>query len=394
MAINKKQIIYPAVALVIGIAGLAGFSALKKPPEEKEKKIEVPLVKVEAIEVAPMQLNVGSYGLVKPKYETTMVAQVSGQIVELSDAFVKGGFVKKGQLLARIDPNDYDAALIDANASQASAIAALELERAAGRVAEVEWRKITSTEATDLALRKPQLAQELARLRSAEATVKRAKRNLERTYIVAPYDALIESRNIGLGAFVGTGSEIGKLLSVSVAEVRMPVADNQLKYLEKQGDGASVVLEADFSGNKQSWHATIARSEGLVDGKSRMTYLVAEIIDPYGRNEDKLPLRFGTYVTAEIKGVMLPEATAVPRHLVNKGQVSILGADNKLEFRQLDILRQEGKDVIATGGLVTGDQLIVSALDFPVAGMTLRLPGQEPNNEDDAETDVAVAMKE
>ena len=96
----------------------------------------------------------------KPKYETLLVAQVNGEIVELNDIFVRGGFVKKGQLLARIDPNDYHAALIDAQANMASARAALEKEVAQGKVAEREWKQITDTSPTELSLRKPQLAQE------------------------------------------------------------------------------------------------------------------------------------------------------------------------------------------------------------------------------------------
>ena len=106
--------------------------------------------------------------------------------------------MKKGQLLARIDPNDYHAALIDAQANMASARAALETEVAQGKVAEQEWKQITDTSPTELSLRKPQLAQEIARVKSAQASVLRAERNLQRTEIRAPYDAMINSRNIGL----------------------------------------------------------------------------------------------------------------------------------------------------------------------------------------------------
>ena len=118
---------------------------MKKPPEEKAEVDNTPIVAVEPITVAPMTLEISSYGVVKPKYETELVAQVSGQIVELSEAFVRGGFVKKGQLLARIDPNDYDAALIDAQANMASARSALQQEVAQGKVAEREWKQIADS---------------------------------------------------------------------------------------------------------------------------------------------------------------------------------------------------------------------------------------------------------
>ena len=194
--------------------------------------------------------------MVVPKYETELVAQVNGQIVELSSAFVRGGFVEKGQLLARIDPSDYEAALIDAEANLASSQASLETERAQGKVAESEWRKITDALPTELSLRKPQLAQELAHVKAAEARVLRAKRDLERTEIRAPYDAMIEMRSIGLGSYVGTGSSVGKLLGTAVAEVRLPVADNQLQFLIEEGKAASVTLKGTFAGKENSVAST------------------------------------------------------------------------------------------------------------------------------------------
>jgi len=396
---SKKQVIVPVAILAIGIVAFIGFSSLKKPPEEKAEVDNTPIVAVDEIHVAPMNLTVNSYGVVKPKYETELVAQVSGQIVELSDVFVRGGFVTKNQLLARIDPNDYEAALIDAEATMASARAALEKERAQGQVAEREWKRITDTSPTELSLRKPQLAQELARVKSAQASVLRAKRNLERTEIRAPYDAMIESRLIGLGSFVGTGSQIGKLLGTGVAEIRLPVADNQLQFLVEHGENAQVDLIGTYAGKNVIWKAKVARSEGVIDSKSRMSYLVAEVNDPYGLNagansSDQSPIRFGSYVTANILGVSLDSAAVLPRYLVNNNRVAILDADSKLHYVDIIIARQEGSNVIVTSGVQEGDQLIVSALDYPIDGMKLSLQDvdnteSEGASEDTPETQIA-----
>lgn len=396
---SKKQIIVPIVILAAGILLFVGFSSMKKPPEEKAEVDNTPIVAVEAIHVAPMNLTVSSYGVVQPKYETELVAQISGEVVELAEVFVRGGFVAKNQLLARIDPNDYQAALIDAEATMASARSALEQERAQGQVAEREWKRITDTSPTELSLRKPQLAQELARVKSAQASVLRAKRNLERTEIRAPYDAMIESRMIGLGSFVGTGTKVGKLLGTGVAEVRLPVADNQLQFLAAQGEEAQVNLIGTYAGKDVIWLAKIARSEGVIDNKSRMSYLVAEVKDPYGLNikenvADHNPIRFGSYVTAEILGVNLESAALLPRYLVDNNRVAILDADSKLHYVDITIARQEGSNVIVTNGLHEGDQLIVSALDYPIDGMKLALQGAEStedkeSDEKSSETQIA-----
>jgi RND family efflux transporter MFP subunit len=373
---TKKQIIIPIVILAAGVAAMVGFSSMKKPPEEKPEVDNTPIVAVSNISVAPMTLEVASHGMVTPKYETQLIAQVNGEIVELSDTFVRGGFVKKNQLLARIDPNDYQAALIDAQASMATARAALEKEVAQGKVAEREWKQITDTSPTELSLRKPQLAQELARVKAAQASVLRAERNLERTEIRAPYDAMIDSRNIGLGSFASIGSKIGHVLATATAEVRLPVADNQLEFLVKQGVDAKVNLIGIYAGKETQWSATIVRNEGVVDKKSRMGYLVAELNDPYllkASKSDSSPLRFGSYINAKIIGHDIAQATLVPRHLVINGKVAILDSDSKLHYAVIDIVRQQGSDVIVANGLAEGDRLIVSALDYPVDGMKLAL---------------------
>lgn len=387
---RKKQIFIPLAILIAGILINFLFSSMKKPPEKKDEVDNTPIVAVESITLEPLILTVDSYGVVKPKYETELVAQVSGQIVELSPTFVRGGFVKQGQLLARIDPNDYEAALIDAEATMASARASLEKERAQGVVAEREWKQITDTSPTELSLRKPQLAQEIARVKSAQAAILRAKRNLERTEIRAPYDAMIDSRNVGLGSFVGTGSMVGKLLGTAIAEVRLPVADNQLEFLIEQGEGADVDLSGTFAGIETIWPAKIIRNEGVIDSKSRMNYLVAEINDPYAllENNNVTPLRFGSYVTANIVGLEVAQAASVPRYLVQNSRVALLDTDSKLHYSEVKIVRQDGQNVIISSGLTEGDRLIVSALDYPVDGMKLALITDKSQKKIDEESDV------
>ncbi len=386
---TKKQIIIPIAVLMAGIAALSFFSAMKKPPEEKQEVVDTPIVSVNNISLAPMTLKVDSYGMVTPKYETQLIAQVNGEIVELSDVFQRGGFVKKDQLLARIDPNDYQAALIDAQASMASARAALEKEVAQGKVAEREWKQITDSSPTELSLRKPQLAQELARVKAAQAAVLRAERNLERTEIRAPYDAMIDSRDIGLGAFVSVGKQIGHLLATDFAEVRLPVADSQLAYLINQGVNAQVQLHGEYAGQSRQWQASIKRSEGVVDSKSRMAYLVAEIKDPYqlqAANNNPAPLRFGSYIKANILGNYLAKATMLPRYLVVDGKVAILDDNSKLHYVAIDIIRQQGSNVVVTNGLADGDRLITSALDYPIEGMKLALDNDDIELDDESNT--------
>ncbi|QYJ91802.1 efflux RND transporter periplasmic adaptor subunit [Shewanella halotolerans] len=391
-----KQFVLPIAVLVLGGGTFAVLASMKKPPEEKPVVDNTPVVAVEIIDKEPMTFTVNSYGIVNAKYETDLVSQVTGEIVYLSDAFVRGGFVKKGQILAKIDPSDYEAALIDAKATVASAKATLVQEKAYGKVAAEEWKRIENGTPTELSLRKPQLAQEVARLNSSEAGLKRATRNLERTVIKAPYDALIESRHIGLGSYVSAGTQVGKLLSTEKAEIRLPLPDKEIRYLDNKGLGAQVMVKGNFAGENTAWKGQIVRSEGVIDNRSRMTYLVAEVIDPYGLKDNKQPLRYGSYITAQIHGSQAQDVTTIARHLVVNDKVAIMTPENTLAFKSVDILRQQGTQVVIGDGLDDGMRLITSALDYPIEGMKLALAEdkQTPTRDEAVAEQLAMEDKE
>lgn len=369
---NKLRLILPFAVLAIAVGVFVVMNANKKEPEKKAPDQNAPFVSVKTIELQPMTLEVKSQGLVAPKFETHLVAQVSGEITVVSDKFVRGGLVKKGELLAQIDPFDYDVKLQQAKANLASARASFILERAQGRVAEAEWKNITTAEPSELGLRKPQQEQALAAVKAAEAGLQQASKDLERTRIVAPYDALVSDRNISPGTFVNVGSQIGHVMDIEAAEVRLPVAGKELLFLEQSGLGAPVVLQADVEGQQLTWNAAIVRHEGVIDSTSRMIYLVASLDDPYNLQHQQHPMQlpFGTYVTASIEGRHLQAAASVPRALLRENRLALL-EDSKLAFTEVEVVRHEGRNSIVTAGLKDGDLLITSSLQYPVEGMSL-----------------------
>lgn len=378
---KKKQFIFPFVVLLLGVAGYWGMAAMKKPPAEKTPVDNTPLVAVLKNHLIDMNFSVSSYGVVRGKYETELVAQVAGEIVYLSDKFVRGGFVKKGELLAKIDGSDYDAEVTQAKANIASAQAALVLERAQGEVAKELWRDIKSSKPTPLSLRKPQLAQQEASLLSAKASLKRAQKNRQRTLIKSPYDALIESRKIALGSYVSMGTPLGKIVSTAQAEIRLPVADNELRYLANKGVGAEVTVFAELAGVRQQWSGKIIRNEGIIDERNRMNYLVAEIKDPYALSDSvkgKNELRYGTYVSAFITGQAVSDISIIPRHLLIDGKVAIVDKQKQLHFQDVTVERTVGAQLFISAGLKEGDLLITSPLDYPVEGMPVQIKSTQP----------------
>lgn len=363
-----KQIVFPIAVTAIAVAGYFTLNYFEEPIQEKESVDFAPLVKISPLKVKAHQINVPSQGMVTPKEQTHLVAQVSGQIVSISDKFFKGAFVTKGTVLMKIDPSDYQASLVEAQANLAAARAALQLEKARGHVAQSEWEKINNAKPSELGLRKPQLAQEVAKVRAAQAIVSKAQRNLERTSIRAPYDAIIGERKVSLGSVVNNGSSIGHLSATEVAQVRLPIADKDLAYLTNDGLGAKVELQGNFNGQPTTWLGRVVRNEGVIDSASRMHYLVVEVTNPYMAQK---PLRFGNYITARISGKLLEQVVIIPRHLVVDSKLATVSAQSTLHFESVITLREEGDNVLVTGDFSKANGYITSALTYPVEGMTL-----------------------
>ncbi|WP_163930232.1 efflux RND transporter periplasmic adaptor subunit [Paraferrimonas sp. SM1919] len=324
---------------IIIVFGLLAFIliATKKEPEKKPIEQQIPNIAVLSNQATNVQLYINSYGLVEPKNQSQLVAQVSGRITKITDDFVAGAYVKKGTLLAQIEDADYLTELHQAEASYAQALAALEQEEAEGQVALSNWQGVTSQTPTALALRKPQLKKEQANVRFQKAAVDRAQRNLERTKIRAPYSGFVKQRDIDLGQFVSTGVKLGHILNSEVAEIRLPVTPIELASIGDLSRNQIVASLIDKNvPNSPIWQAKLMRSERIIDNNSRMVYVVAQINDPYQLdNQPAAPLRFGTFVTAKIKANVLENVVTVPHYSVRNNKIAQV-VDNKITFHNVE----------------------------------------------------------
>lgn len=348
-------------------------------PEKKADEIKTPLVDVYTVQLEDQSIIVNSFGVLKPKHQTSLVAQVSGQVTEISSVFASGGRVKKGEFLAQIDPSDYQAALIEAQANFQRTKAALQEEEARGIVAKKEWQGATSSLPPALGLRKPQLAREQANLRSAQASLARAERNLSRTKIIAPYNALINSRNIDLGQFASMGTNLGVVSSIDVGEIRLPVSSSDYNHLTNDNYG-EVTLTRQQQGFKQQWTARIVRDEGVIDEQSRMIHLVAEIKNPYQITPQ---FKFGTFVDAAIESELHNNIAAIPSHLYRKGHVTLVNQKREIHQQSVDVLKRDKTYVYIADGLKSGDLILGTQIEHLYEGMTVRLKGDKVTKQSD-----------
>lgn len=396
MSTKYSKIITPIAILAVATVLAVAFVLSRPAPKIIDNK-PAPLL-VDAIQAIKedIKVSVRTQGTVGPRTETTLVAEVSGRIVEVADHFSVGGYFRKGEVLLGIDQRDYVAAVKRAEANVASARSQLASEKGRSEVAYQDWVKYRSTvkrseAATDLALRKPQLEEAQAGLDSAMAELDHARVQLDRTKIRAPYDGLFAAKKVDIGQYVNAGTALADIFAIDRAELRMALPEHKLNYLElptlAQPDlnvEPEVDLFAEVGDELQHWQAKLVRTEGVFDDRTRVLFAVAEIIDPYGIHQQRSQeLRMGTFVEARIEGRVINDLVVLPRQLLRAGnRIWIIDQQNRLRNRKVSVLRTDGSEIYVTSGLDEGELVCASTITGAVPGTEVRIAETTPSNKD------------
>lgn len=370
-----KRVIAPALILTFSVVIFIGL--INNQPTLKTTVKEPVPVAVRALDVrlAPMQLRVSSEGNVQPSVETKLVAQVAGEVIELSSSLVAGGNFSKGDILLKLDPRDYEIAL---SRSQAT----LSRAQAEQRFATEEITRIRSLYGDELAsIAELQSAERLLAVANAAsddaaAAVKRASVDLERTVFTAPFNGRVRAEDVDIGQFLSKGAMIATLYDTDRLQVRLPLADAQLAYLDPSyaqtgmsgEEPANVVLTANYAGDMQSWSAKLLRTEGDISTKSRFLHVIVAVTETLNSNGVRLPV--GLFVNAVIDGRTVDNLVSIPRSALRPdNSVMVIDDSDKLHFRDVSVFKLSDNDVLISEGLASGERISISPLQFVVEGM-------------------------
>ncbi|MCY3838120.1 MAG: efflux RND transporter periplasmic adaptor subunit [Gammaproteobacteria bacterium] len=384
------KITLPIVLIAVAALAAVALFAARTPAVQNPAPPPTLLVDVAEARREPVTFVVRSQGVVAPRTRTTIVSEVSGTVVEVSPAFVAGGFFEKGDVLVRIDPRNYSTALKRATAAVAQAETKVATENALAGYAYEDWERLRSLEAadrpaSDLTLRKPQLAEAVAGLESAEADLEKATEDLSRTVIRAPYDGMVREKRADVGQFVNTGTPVAETFATDYAEIRLPIPQTDLQYLELarlNADGSlQATLRADIGGVIHDWSAEIVRTEGVFDPDTRVLHLVAQVQDPYASGGE--PLRIGTFVSAAIEGMDAGDVFVIPRHSLERGRTLwMVGSETRrlaeepiltIRPRDLEVVRTDEGFAYVAAGLRDGERYTVTPPENSLPGMRVRI---------------------
>lgn len=347
---KKKTIIIGIAVIVVALIIIrlaANYSKIQEKKTSKDITAKAVSVTTVIAEKKSLSRQLSVVATTAGVHEVQLQAEMAAQITELH--FKLGDYVKKGQLLVQL--NDRTQALALENAK----LNLSRLEDDYGRVKSLYAGKA----GTETQLRDSRIAYE-----NAKIAVDQAKRQLELTRIVAPFDGYIYAKSVEKGGFVGVGTAMLSIADISQLKAAMNVAENdvyKLKNGQKLEITAQVYPGVTFSGTvsfisekADKWH----------------NYSVEALID----NQKAHPLRSGTFVNASFNFGSSEPVLVIPRKALQgslKDASVFVVEGNTARFRKITIGQDYGEYLEVLSGLKENEEIVVSGQMSLVDGSSI-----------------------
>jgi RND family efflux transporter MFP subunit len=377
------SIVLSIAVIAAGIVGTAYIG--KKAPKARRRPPPkmTPLVQVTSVQPGTHKVVVQAMGTVIPAREIILESRVSGEIVALHPEFTVGGFLDKGSEVLRIDPEDYELAVTLARAKIKDSESILKVVEEEAAAAEDEWRLLNKENPKGqkipaLVAKKPQLEAAKSKLAADRADLKKAKLNLARTRIRAPFNAIVRAKHVDVGSQVSGQEKLAELIGTDIYWIQASIPVDRLRWILIPNDLADFGSKVRISHrNGHELAGTVIKLLGDLETEGRMARILVEVKDPLGlksKEKYQLPLLIGEYLRIEIEGRELHNVYRIPRSaLRDDSYIWIATADSKLEIRSVKTLWRDAQTVLLAEGLEPGSHLIVSDLAAPVNGMPVKI---------------------
>jgi len=385
MSGKSRRVLHILITVALLAFGAVGFKALSEKKQALKRQrppVSLPGVRAVRAVAARGAVLVRGEGTVAPLREVTVVPQVGGEVIHVAPSLVNGGEFEKGDLLIRIDPADYRLAVTLARAKVEDAESKLQTLQAESSAALEEWRVHRRDKGgrgaapPPLLVKEPQLQAARAQLEAQKAELERAALNLKRTEIRAPFNGRVRRESVDRGQVVNTGQTLATLYSTDAAEITVPFEPKDLAWFDVpgftngNGNGGEAVVRGNAAGEEKIWRGRVLRSEGQIDEATRMVGVVVGVEEPYA---SRPPLAVGMFVHVEIRGDPLPDAVLIPRAALRQGDTAWVVEEGRLRFRDLDVARIQGEEVLVTSGIRAGELVVVTALKAVTDDMAVRV---------------------
>ena len=385
---NWKTTVVICTLILLLAVGVIAVIFLTEPTAQRSSatKRTAMLVDVTGVERGTFRPDITAMGTVRPEQEIVLSPRVSGEIVSISESFTPGGFVEEGQVLLRIDPADYEVNLLQRQSELRQATADLELELGRQDLAKKDYQELEGTispEYKTLVLREPQLNTARARVEAAQAAVRRAELDLERTRIRAPFPAHIINREANVGSQVSPGEPLGRLVGIESYWVEAAVPVSNLRWIEfpeaSERTGSSVRVRNRAAWPEDTFRAgKVYRLIGALENQTRLARVLLTVADPLAHEPESAglpPLMVGTFVEARIEGKPIEDVIRMDRDFLRQNNTVWLKEDGVLRIREVEIVFRDQDYVFIRTGLGADDLVVTTNLATVLDGSPLRLEG-------------------
>lgn len=414
----RKWLILPP--LVVGIAVVVllvrNRPELKRKAEQEESRV-LRVISVPAVDVIPRAIG---YGTAEPGRVWKAVAEVKGRVVETHSVLKPGAMVKKGEVLVRIDPAEYELAMSQLNADiaqvnaqleeltvkevndrtslkieeQSLTLAVREFERAesllqrnassAGEVDQQERNMLTQRQSVQHLRNSLDLLPHQRKALEATLAVKRAglaqaQLDVDKTVIEAPFNCRLGDLSIELGQFLAVGQVLFEAHSIALTEIETQIPLDQLRNLIDPQHRLRVPVNMDQETVKElfdfdvcvryrsgdfeaEWEGRVVRIREQIDPRTSTIGLVIAVDEPYQKAipGKRPPLVQGMYCEIELRGAVRKGRVVIPRSALHDGHVYLVGDGNRLRQRVVDIAFAQSNFFCLRDGLQAGERLVVS----------------------------------
>ena len=441
---RRTVVIITVIAvLALGVGGMRLLISLRKPPPRRVTQATGELVRVITAQAQDAPLVIEGFGAARAKTEWSVTPEVSGPVIRRSPYLRAGLHIRRGEVLFEIDPRpfelaaqriqaqieqyrkemavlrqqaaNYEASLRIAERNLAIAQAELARDNALVNKGTISSRErnrqqqvrndmaqAAQTARNNLQLIDPQAAQVKASIATAKVQLKEAQLQLEKTTLVMPFDGQVLSSEVDVGEYAQAGREVARVQDATAVEIPISLTLDELKWLPglspetlraaSDDPGAALAqlppATVQWRGETQvyTWQGRVKRWEAGLDARTRTLTLVVEVAEPWKQFQpgERPPLQPGMFCQVAIVARRVPGAIVIPRVALQPQQTVFVAVNEKLEIRPVQVLHLQKDRAILASGLQAGEQLVVSPLAAPAAGMKLRLREVAPETLFDA----------
>ncbi|EJO2469315.1 multidrug efflux RND transporter periplasmic adaptor subunit AcrA [Salmonella enterica] len=385
---NKNRGLTP-LAVVLMLSGSLALTGCDDKQDQQGGQ-QMPEVGVVTLKTEPLQITTELPGRTVAYRIAEVRPQVSGIILKRN--FVEGSDIEVGVSLYQIDPATYQATYDSAKGDLAKAQAAANIaELTVKRYQKLLGTQYISKQEYDQALADAQQA--TAAVVAAKAAVETARINLAYTKVTSPISGRIGKSSVTEGALVqnGQASALATVQQLDPIYVDVTQSSNDFLRLKqelangslKQENGKAKVDLVTSDGIKFPQSGTLEFSDVTVDQTTGSITLRAIFPNP---DHTLLP---GMFVRARLQEGTKPTALLVPQQGVTRtprgdATVLVVGADNKVETRQIVASQAIGDKWLVTDGLKAGDRVVVSGLQKVRPGAQVKVQEITADNKQQA----------